>query len=122
MPHSTSAGWYRRSIRSIGVTAGSWPSPASVGRRNSSGRLPDLGCDIVATRAFADHQPYDPDTVMRLIDEAAATSALLVTTEKDYFRLPPAGRDVAVALPVRLEFSDTDAVDRLLARLPRVRT
>jgi tetraacyldisaccharide 4'-kinase len=96
---------------------------AGIGRPEKFFRtLADLGCDIVATRAFADHQPYDPDTVMRLIDEAAANSALLVTTEKDYVRLPPAGRDVAVALPVRLEFSDTDAVDRLLARLPRVRT
>jgi len=83
--------------------------------------LRGLGCDVVATRAFADHQPYDPDTVMRLIDAATATSALLVTTEKDYVRLPPAGRDVAVALPVRLEFDDPEAVDRLLARLPKVR-
>lgn len=83
--------------------------------------LEALGCDVVAVRAFADHQPYDPDTVMRLIDAATASSALLVTTEKDFVRLPPAGRDIAVALPVRLEFADPDAVDRLLARLPRVR-
>lgn len=95
---------------------------AGIGRPEKFFRtLEDLGCEVVARRAFGDHQPYDPDTVMRLIDAATATQALLVTTEKDYVRLPPAGRDIAVALPVRLEFADPAAVDRLLARLPRVR-
>jgi tetraacyldisaccharide 4'-kinase len=41
----------------------------------------------------------------------------LVTTEKDWARLPPAWRPRVAAWPVRAQFEDEAAVDALLARV-----
>jgi tetraacyldisaccharide 4'-kinase len=41
----------------------------------------------------------------------------LVTTEKDWVRLPPAWQARITPWPVRAEFDDTAALDALLARI-----
>ncbi|SRR6266542_1554192 len=52
--------------------------------------LKTLGCTLVATRAFRDHQRYSRGDLDRLVTEAAAARAqMLVTTEKDLVRLLP---------------------------------
>ena len=76
--------------------------------------LAGMGCHVIATRDFPDHHAYSPDEIMSLIDTAAAANALLVTTEKDAVRLPPAARDMVKVLRVVLEWQDDDALDKLL--------
>ncbi len=79
--------------------------------------LRGLGADLVATRAFGDHEPYDPRILARLEAEARLQCAQLVTTEKDAARLPPAFLPKVLALPVRLELLDWAPIDAALARL-----
>ena len=75
------------------------------------------GADVVATRSFDDHAPYDARILARLLAEARTLGARLVTTEKDAARLPPAFRAEVLTLPVRLVLEDDAPLDAALARL-----
>jgi len=74
-----------------------------------------IGCTVVAEHSFPDHHAFDPDVVMRLLDEARAMDARLVTTAKDAVRLPESARALVTVLPVHLLFDDAAAADILLA-------
>ena len=74
--------------------------------------LRETGAEVVATRAFADHHPFTPNEIATLKREAAEARARLVTTEKDFTRLP-ADCD-ALALPARLEFPEAEKLAALL--------
>ena len=50
--------------------------------------LRDLGLNVVDLHPFDDHHRYRPDELARLEADAVAAGATLVTTEKDYVRLP----------------------------------
>lgn len=76
--------------------------------------LRGLGAEVVAERAFADHQPYAPAALRRLEKEAEALGARLVTTEKDAVRLPPEFRGKAMPLPVELSLRDGEGLDGML--------
>ena len=52
----------------------------------------------------------------RLAERAAQFSAGLVTTEKDWARLPPGWQGRIAAWPVRAVFDDEAALDALLAK------
>lgn len=78
--------------------------------------LKDAGCQLVGFESFADHAPYDDATLNRLAERAAAQGAGLVTTEKDWARLPADWRPRVTAWPVRARFKDEAALDALLSR------
>lgn len=75
------------------------------------------GCELADFAPFPDHFAYDETSLRLLAERAAQFGAGLVTTEKDWVRLPPAWRDRVVAWPVRAVFDTPQAVDDLLARL-----
>ncbi|MDP3379698.1 MAG: tetraacyldisaccharide 4'-kinase [Brevundimonas sp.] len=78
--------------------------------------LKAAGCDLVDFAPFADHAAYSEGELRALAERAAVFGAGLVTTEKDWVRLPPAWRDRVIAWPVRARFEDEAALDALLAR------
>jgi len=77
--------------------------------------LQAAGCQLVDFVAFADHAEYAESELAFLAALAADREAGLVTTEKDWVRLPPAWRDRVAAWPVRARFEDEAAAKRLLA-------
>ena len=77
--------------------------------------LQAAGCDLKDFAPLPDHFAYDERTLKLLAERAAQFDAGLVTTEKDWVRLPPAWRDRVSAWPVRAVFEDEAALDRLLA-------
>jgi len=79
--------------------------------------LKAAGCDLVDFAPFPDHYAYDEATLGRLAGRAAQFSAGLVTTEKDWARLPPSWRTRVAAWPVRAVFENEAALDALLARV-----
>ena len=74
------------------------------------------GGDVIRTRSFADHHPYSALDLTQLYEEAWQTGAHLVTTQKDWVRLPANWREEVTALGVSACFSKTHE-KRLLGKI-----
>ena len=79
--------------------------------------LKAMGADIRATHALSDHQPLSDALMTRMLREARAMGAQVVTTEKDAVRLPPALRAQVMTVPVRLRIADWGPLDAGLDRV-----
>lgn len=79
--------------------------------------LRNLGADLHATHALADHQPLSDTLMIRLLRDAHMRGAQVVTTEKDAVRLSPEFRAQVMTVPVRLEMDDWGPLDRDLDRI-----
>lgn len=86
--------------------------------------LEEKGAKLVGAYAFPDHHPYHPAEIGELVTEAEASGAALITTAKDYVRLPKHLQEQVGMLQVSLVWDDEDALRRVLApvlaRLPQV--
>ena len=72
------------------------------------------GAELADFVRLADHQPYTPDLLATLTAQAATWNAGLLTTEKDWVRLPADWRARVAMWPVRAEFEDGEAIEQLL--------
>lgn len=68
--------------------------------------LKAAGCDLVDFAPFPDHAAYSEGELKALADRAEVFGAGLVTTEKDWVRLPPEWRSRITSWPVRARFED----------------
>jgi tetraacyldisaccharide 4'-kinase len=78
--------------------------------------LTAAGVELVDFAPFPDHATFTRGDLQALADRAALFGAGLITTEKDWVRLPPEWRTRVAAWPVRARFEDEAEVDRVLAR------
>ena len=76
--------------------------------------LDAAGCELADFVPLPDHARLDAGLLRQLKAHAEAHGAGLVTTEKDWVRLPPAWRGQVTPWPVRAVFEDEAALDRLL--------
>jgi tetraacyldisaccharide 4'-kinase len=74
------------------------------------------GCDLAAFVSLADHQVLSEPLLAGLAVRAKALGSGLVTSEKDWARLPPAWRDRIAFWPVRAQFEDPPALESLLGQ------
>jgi tetraacyldisaccharide 4'-kinase len=81
--------------------------------------LQAAGCDLADFAPFPDHAAYDEPTLQRLAERAAQFGAGLITTEKDWVRLPRAWRERVTAWPVQAVFDDDIALKSLLTETVR---
>lgn len=79
----------------------------------------DLNGIIVGTQSFNDHHYYNPEEIMFLVEWATSEKARLVTTAKDYVRLPDAAHPMVEVIEVDLEFVTYDALEILINPLLR---
>jgi tetraacyldisaccharide 4'-kinase len=78
--------------------------------------LDRCGAALALTRPFPDHHPYSAPEIADLHREAERADATLVTTAKDWVRLPPALRETIEVLAVELRWQHKAALDRVLER------
>jgi len=76
--------------------------------------LKAAGCELKDFVPFPDHFAYDAAALKLVADRAELFDAGLVTTEKDWVRLPSDWRARVTAWPVRATFEDEIALERLL--------
>jgi tetraacyldisaccharide 4'-kinase len=74
-----------------------------------------LGANIVSAEPFPDHHPFRQTEIARLHQTAKREGARLVTTAKDWVRLPPSLRAGIEVLDVEIRWRDADAVEGLLS-------
>lgn len=72
--------------------------------------LNNIGADLVGEAHFADHHPYTDADLTQLYEEAMQSGAELVTTQKDWMRLPTDWRDRVLTVPVRIHFTAEDTI------------
>ncbi|MEP4379980.1 MAG: tetraacyldisaccharide 4'-kinase [Alphaproteobacteria bacterium] len=78
--------------------------------------LETIGCEVVATHAFADHHPFSVSEIAQICAEAKARNATPITTEKDAVRLPHAFSGEVETLPVKFVWDDPAAIEDFLVR------
>lgn len=78
--------------------------------------LAAAGCDLADFVPYPDHHPLDEAALRFLADRAQAFGAGLLTTEKDWVRLPAGWRERVTPWPVRARFEDEAGLDALLER------
>ena len=72
------------------------------------------GANVVETEGFADHYKYKDEDIESLFLIASEMEAGLITTEKDYVRLPKGYRKGVQIWPVSVVFEDELTLRRLL--------
>ena len=80
--------------------------------------LKAAGCDLVDFAPLPDHARYDERLLGFLAHRAKTLGAGLITSEKDWVKLPPAWRQRVTAWPVEARFQDEAALDALLSLAP----
>ena len=78
--------------------------------------LTAAGCALIDFAAFPDHAAFAEGDLKVLAARAADQGAGLVTTEKDWVRLPPEWRGRVAAWPVRARFEDEAGFLAVLGR------
>jgi len=81
--------------------------------------LKAAGGELCDFAPFADHAAYRPADLAFLADRAAVFDAGLITTEKDWVRLPPDWRTRVTSWPVVARFEDEAGFGTLLAHSSR---
>lgn len=88
---------------------------AGIGRPNRFfATLRRAGANLVHHLAFADHHPYSETDLTQLQEDAARLGAILITTKKDWVRLPAEWRERVGFLSVTLAIDqEDDLIDKI---------
>lgn len=76
--------------------------------------LKAAGAELADFAPFPDHAAFKAEDLRFLADRAEQFGARLVTTEKDWSRLPPQWRERVISWPVKATFEDEAAVLQVL--------
>lgn len=92
-----------------------WLAFAGIGRPEKFfATLREGGATLVATHSFPDHHAYSETDITGLFTEANRRGARLITTEKDWVKLPSTIQSQVATLPVRLVFEDDQRLSEFL--------
>jgi tetraacyldisaccharide 4'-kinase len=75
------------------------------------------GYDVKGFTSFPDHYPYTDEDLRKLRMRARCEQATLITTEKDFLRIPASCNTHILTLPIGLEFQPSIALEALLKEL-----
>lgn len=76
--------------------------------------LRESGCELIKCFSYADHHIYEKDEIMVMVELAATQNAVLVTTRKDYVRLPSDAKMMVTVFDVDMAFEAPDELQSCL--------
>lgn len=76
--------------------------------------LQESGAVLAGRESFGDHYQYDAGEIQDLLAQAEAARALLVTTKKDFVRIPPQFRSRVTVVTVALQWEESAQIEGLL--------
>ncbi|HVI53313.1 MAG TPA: tetraacyldisaccharide 4'-kinase [Candidatus Sulfotelmatobacter sp.] len=76
--------------------------------------LESKGAKLVGAYAFPDHHPYHPTEIGEMLAEAETHAAALITTSKDFVRLPKHLQEQVGVLTVSVVWDDEEALRKVL--------
>ncbi|MEH6404506.1 MAG: tetraacyldisaccharide 4'-kinase [Sneathiella sp.] len=76
--------------------------------------LRDAGAEIVEAVEFPDHHKFSQDNIIKLVEKAALHGAALVTTRKDFVRLPEDARMMTTVFDIDLVYDKPKKLQKLL--------
>jgi tetraacyldisaccharide 4'-kinase len=80
----------------------------------------ELKIDCVGFHAYPDHYSFTIDDMGKLVDEALTKKARLLTTEKDFVRLPDFAKKALIdVLPIEIVFEDNESILNFIRSLIR---
>lgn len=82
----------------------------------------DLGLTVAETQSFADHYRYRPSDFKIMLTIAKALEAVLISTEKDYVRIPKSFRDLVTPIPIAIQWDTKNDPVHLLNRVGLIKT
>jgi tetraacyldisaccharide 4'-kinase len=72
------------------------------------------GAEIAGERSFPDHHPFSDAELNQLKVDAQKVGATLITTEKDFVRIPASQRTGIATLPVQVAFDAESEIERII--------
>lgn len=72
--------------------------------------LSENNYNVVDTYSFADHHKYTEEDILPILEHAQSSYARLITTEKDYVRLPKDLQNHIYMLPIKLTWNDEPSI------------
>ena len=79
--------------------------------------LSEQGANLVKRISFPDHHIFDENDMLNLAETANITKSILVTTKKDYVRIPKSYRSLVSTLDGEIEFEDEKLLVEILSNL-----
>lgn len=76
--------------------------------------LKDMGCELVGEKSFPDHHFFSDKEIINLQNLAKNTDATLITTEKDWLRLPEKIQNQVDHIKITLEWDDKDMLNPII--------
>lgn len=76
--------------------------------------LKTSGAELIGTKAFPDHHPFDQSDLAPLLARAELEGAMALTTAKDFVRLPDDLKALVTPYPVELEWEDAMALENFI--------
>lgn len=68
------------------------------------------GYNLIGWYEFPDHHPYSDQNIKLMLDEAKKRNARLITTEKDFVKIPAKYKEMVDVLYIQIHFNDTDSL------------
>jgi len=76
--------------------------------------LTEAGADVVEAVEFPDHYKFNQDDIIKLVEKAALLGAALVTTRKDFVRLPEDAHMMTTVFDIDLVYEKPKMLQKLL--------
>jgi len=84
--------------------------------------LKDIGLDLIAVETFPDHYVYNVQDLARLQNLAKSHRAILVTTRKDFVKVPASWQARLHVLDIEIQFEDNEEIYQfMLEKIPSLR-